>query len=292
MLHDIRRSPRAFGKPQARWTLRSLLQIWDWLHLHTAAGLQQLLKRLKIHWKRGRHHVHSPDPDYVAKLQDVRVHVRRVSKDIEQSILIFTDEFTLYRRPSLAQDYELAGQKRPLADLGYKSNYSWRIAAGLELLSGQVVYAQSKYMDIPHLTHFYRQLCQVFPGREIILVEDNWSIHYHPDLLAALHPQTFLYPLHRPTNWSITPNPSTPLLNLPIQLGFLPTYASWNNPIEKLWRWLQQDVTHHHDFGDDWVALKGAVFHFLDQFAHGSVDLLKYVGLSNPFQLYQALFPA
>ena len=292
MLHDIRRSPQAFGEPCARWTLSSMLQIWDWLHLHSLAGLHQLLKRLKIHWKCGRQHVHSPDPDYVAKLHDVRVHIRQVSKPIEQSVLIFTDEFTLYRRPSLAQDYELTGQKRPLAELGYKSNYTWRIAAGLDAWSGRVVYAQSKYMDIAHLTDFYRQLCQAYPNHSILLVEDNWSVHSHPDLLAALQPQTFFYPLHRPANWSTQPKASTPRLTLPIQLAFLPTYASWTNPIEKLWRWLQQDVTHHHHFADDWVGLKTAVFAFLDQFANGSTDLLRYVGLSDPFKLYQTLFPA
>jgi transposase len=66
---------------------------------------------------------------------------------------------------------------------------------------------------------------------------------------------------------------------LPIQLVFLPTYASWLNPIEKLWRWLRQEVLHLHRLSDDWPALKQAVWDFVAQFALGSLDLLRYVGL-------------
>lgn len=51
------------------------------------------------------------------------------------------------------------------------------------------------------------------------------------------------------------------------------------NPIEKLWRWLRQDVVHHHRRADAWEELKAAVKAFLDGFADGSTALLTYVGL-------------
>ncbi|MBK9335612.1 MAG: transposase [Lewinellaceae bacterium] len=35
-------------------------------------------------------------------------------------------------------------------------------------------------------------------------------------------------------------------MNLPVQLHFLPTYASWLNPIEKVWKMLKQDLVHNH----------------------------------------------
>ena len=60
---------------------------------------------------------------------------------------------------------------------------------------------------------------------------------------------------------------------------WLPTYAPWLNPIEKLWRWLRQDVLHLHRLADDWKALRQRVRAFLDQFAQGSQRLLEYVGL-------------
>jgi transposase len=60
---------------------------------------------------------------------------------------------------------------------------------------------------------------------------------------------------------------------------FLPTYASWLNPIEKLWRWLKQDVLHLHRLAHDLMKLRQRVLDFLDQFTSGSQPLLHYVGL-------------
>jgi transposase len=67
--------------------------------------------------------------------------------------------------------------------------------------------------------------------------------------------------------------------NSPIQLLCLPTYASWLNPIEKLWRWLKQDVLRLHRLSPDWPGLKQAEGDFLDQFATGSQSLLRYADL-------------
>ena len=42
---------------------------------------------------------------------------------------------------------------------------------------------------------------------------------------------------------------------------------SWG-PIEKVWRWLKQEVVHLHRQADDWQGLKAAIKKFLEQFAH------------------------
>ena len=60
---------------------------------------------------------------------------------------------------------------------------------------------------------------------------------------------------------------------------FLPTYASWLNPIEKLWRWLKQDVLYLHSLAKDLEELRQQVRDFLDNFSTGSDSLLQYVGL-------------
>lgn len=291
-MHILHQAPSQFGEKQSRWTQRSLLQvIQSWLRLHSLPGLSQLLKRLKIHWKRGRYHVHSPDPHYTAKLKDIWLLIHGTPEFWEQAVLIFEDEFTLYRHPGLAQAYEQSGCAQPLAELGYKGNYTWRIAAGLNLWTGQVTYHQARIMDITRLIGFYRKLCQTYPQVTIYLVQDNWSIHYHPDLLAALQPQTFPYGLHVPFNWHRTDR-KVEHMQLPIHILPLPTYASWTNPIEKLWRLLRQEVLHLHRYADDWPALKQRVFGFLDQFHSCSPDLLRYIGLQDQKRLYRALFQA
>jgi transposase len=68
---------------------------------------------------------------------------------------------------------------------------------------------------------------------------------------------------------------------LPIQIVQLPTYASWYNPIEKLWRWLKQDLIHLHRYASDLDQLRTHIRTFLDAFATGSQELLHYVGLSS-----------
>ena len=60
---------------------------------------------------------------------------------------------------------------------------------------------------------------------------------------------------------------------------WLPTYAPWLNPIEKLWRWLRQDVLKLIHLTDDWRTLRARVNAFLDRFASGSQALLRYTGL-------------
>jgi hypothetical protein len=290
-LHLLHQAPSSLGQTQTRWTLKGILQATQpWLRLHSVGGISRLLKRLKIAWKRGRYHVHSPDSNYVAKLRSVKLNLLQAGD--RQRVFVFADEFTLYRHPSLANAFEQQGKSQPLAQLGYLGNYTWRIAAALNAYTGQVTYHQARVIDVTRMTLFHRKLYQAYPATDILLAQDNWPLHYHPDVLAALQPQELPFGLRVPPNWSKLPVRPIPAVRLPIRLFFLPTYASWTNPIEKLWRLLRQEVLHLHRYADDWQTLKQKVWAFLDQFQHGSTDLLRYVGLSNPDRLYQALFPA
>lgn len=262
----------------------------DWLRLKTMPGMCQLLRRLRISWKRARHHVHSPDVNYVEKLGTIKMNV--ISARDSSTVFVFSDEFTLSRHPSLSWTYEQKGKRQPLGELGYRRNYLWRIAAALNAWTGQVIFEQAQYMDVAHLTRFYQRIVQTYPGQPVVMAEDNWPVHAHSDLLASLQEQHFPYDLPRPKNWNTNPRQKIQRLNIPIRILFLPTYASWTNPIEKLWRLLRQEIIHLHPYADDWKGLQRSVSSFLDQFSQGSKMLLRYVGLSNPYKLYQSLFPA
>ena len=98
-------------------------------------------------------------------------------------------------------------------------------------------------------------------------MQDNWSIHAHPDVLATVAALPRLEPVWRPT------------------------YAPWLTPIEKRWRWLKGDVLKQHRLAADWAALRRRVAAFLDQFAAGSPALLRYVGLLGDGPLAQACRP-
>jgi hypothetical protein len=286
----VRRDPRQWGEKHNRWTAAALLRVCDWLRLRTAAGLSQLLKRLKISYKRGREHVHSPDPDYVPKLRDVHICIQRSRLTPELEVVLFQDELTYYRRPSLAAAYELSGHTQPRAELGHRYNLAYRVAAAVDIWTGRVVYEQRSRLGVEKLVAFYHKVCQAYPqAQTIYLVQDNWPVHDHPDVRAALQPQRYHWPVHVPAHWPTQPRAHAKRLNLPLQLVKLPTYASWTNPAEKLWRKLKQEELHLHRFADDWEGLKQRVASFLDQFAQGSRALLRYIGLSEPEKLYQAV---
>jgi hypothetical protein len=83
----VGRSPRACGYLSSRWTLAALRAACPWLWVWTDAGMQQVLRRLHISWQRARSYIHSPDPDYAAKLanvQAVRMLARRLCAQLHQ----------------------------------------------------------------------------------------------------------------------------------------------------------------------------------------------------------------
>ena len=289
LLQVVKRDPRQFDADQSRWTLAAIQRACRWLRARTLGGVSHILSALQIRYKRARGHVHSPDGNYVAKLADIQVCVRRSETQPEVFVVLFEDECTYYRQPSLARAYAPQGHRQPLAELGYRHNAHTRGIATLDAWSGRVLYAQYNRMDVKHLVQFYQQVCAAYPqARTIYLVQDNWPVQGHPDVLAALQAQPARWPWPRPRSWPSEASAHAQRLDLPIQLVQLPTYASWTNPIEKLWRKLRQDLLHIHRYQDDWAGLKQRVSDWMGQWAQGSRDLLRYVGLQDPKRLYQA----
>ncbi len=93
-MHVVRRDPRQCGIAQSRWRLEDLLEHCKWLNLETESGMSQLLQRLGIHYKRGRDHVHSPDPFYQAKLEELEALKERMQRQQGLEVLLYLDELT------------------------------------------------------------------------------------------------------------------------------------------------------------------------------------------------------
>lgn len=251
-----------------------------WLLLNYQSSLWRLLQRLDIHYKRGRDYVHSPDRHYDEKLSLIQLARMRAYYEPERFAFVYVDEFSYYRQPTLAQAFEAAGRFQPLARRSHQSNTPHRVIGALNAFTGQVTYRQRSRISRFAVADFWGQLRAAYPDVECIYAAiDNWPVHFHADALAPLQPQQLPWPPYVPPHWPTKSSGKVSQDNLPIQLLCLPTYASWLNPIEKLWRWLKQDVVHLHPFSDDWPLLKQQVAGFLDQFGDGSETLLRYVGL-------------
>jgi hypothetical protein len=209
-------------------------------------------------------------------------------------VVLFQDACTIYSKASSAGHWQ-ARRQEPRAELGLKAQQSFRIAARLDPYWGKVVYLLRNQFTLSARIAFYQHLVKQYPGCQIYLIQDNWPQHYHPAVLAALESANWPFTPHLPASWAqLPPQHQYQHLNLPIQPQPLPTYASWLNPIEKLWRWLKQDLIHKYPFTDNVTDLKKAVDTWLAQFRDASQQLLKYVGLQGNQNIYtpamQAVF--
>jgi transposase len=213
------------------------------------------VRRLGLRVRRGRGYQHSPDPAYDAKLAAVTAAQALARPAPDRVVLLYQDELTYHRRPTLASALAPRGSDQPRAALGYRANTQRRIACCLDAFTGRLTCWQRAHFDRATLRRFYQAVAAAYPEAErIYLVQDNWPVHTHPELVAAL-------------------------ADGPITLVPLPTYAPWTNPVEKVWRALHADVLHLHPFGDDWGGLQAAVAAWLAQWAEDSPTLLQTVGL-------------
>jgi transposase len=252
----VRRSPRLSGVERARWSLAALLGAVLWLGGLTASGAARLLGRLGVRYRRGQAHLHSPDPDYDAKLAAVAEARARAAAEPGRVVFLYQDELTCYRRPSVARAWQAEGGPGRPAEQGHKANTARRLIGALDARDGRLFCWRRSRADRATLARYYKALAEAYPEAEVIyLAQDNWPVHFHDDVLRSLEGGR-------------------------LKLLRLPTYAPWTNPTEKVWRKLKQEVTHQHDFADDNAALNGAIDRWLAQYAGGSAELLRYVGLA------------
>ncbi len=261
-----------------------------------------MLTALGFGRRRARDHIHSPDPRYVAKVAAIRAArdgARSAwEQDDDRLVVVYVDEATLYRQPTLADawwpDTALArSSSQPLQPRAHRSHRrdtpALRLMAALEPTTGRVVVRRSDRLQVADLVAFWAELAMAYPRAErIVVILDNWPMHVHPDVLVALQaqPQTGPWAPRRPPSWPAEPHAAAVRRwgdwALPIELVWLPTYAPWLNPVEKLWRGLRQTVGHLHPYADDLPALGQACDAWLGQYARGSVELLRAVGLGGP----------
>jgi transposase len=246
------------GPAPSRWRLRAIRATFSWWEDLTLSGVWRALARLELGLRSSVVQQFSPDPAYREKEALLLACLRAAAAQPDEVVALFLDEAGYTRWPDPAPDWgPLAPAPRPVADRAGSKQQLWRMIGALNALTGQVDYRDNYIVGREQVSAFYRQLDQVYAhARHVYVIQDNWSIHAHPDVLATLATLPRLEPV------------------------WLPTYSPWLNPIEKLWRWLKGDVLTGHRLAADWPALRRRVRAFLERFASGSDDLLRYAGLA------------
>lgn len=251
------------GPAPSRWTLRTIRASVDWLMDYTLSGVWRVLQSCELGLHNSWARLFSPDPEYASQVRRLPRCLRDAVRHPATVVALFLDEFGSQRWPEVAPTW--GGDAAVAQRAG--NNHQWRTIGALNALTGQVHYLDGDIVGRQQVSQFYSRLDRAYPKQVELsyVIQDNWNIHTHPDVLSALEEYPRIHPI------------------------WLPTYAPWLNPIEKLWRWLRHDILKMHRWVEDWPQVKQRVRDFLEQFAQGSVALLRYVGLQGKGKLARVL---
>jgi transposase len=239
---------------RSRWRLADLRGALDWLAGYSLPGVCRAPKRLKVGRRRGHFRWQRPAPAYAQKLATIAVALGRARRPAPRVAVLYADEFSLYRQPTLGPAYGPRGTA-PAARRSLRANRYYRYAGALDAATGRVTWLGRSTLGVANLRRFLVKLRRAHGDRPLCLIWGNWPVHQHPALADAA-------------------------ADLDTRLLYVPTYAPWTNPIEKLWRWLTEDLLRHHTRADACAQLRAEVAAWLDQFAHGSDAPLRYCGLA------------
>ncbi len=254
----LHRSPVLYGHDRHSWTLDTLRQTVPWLCQVSLPGICQLLRRLKVAYKHGRAHVHSPDLAYNQKLGAIEAALAQARQaPAGEVVFLYEDEFTASLRPLVGHSY------RGRSERGQKATGSTgetlRLAGCLDALTGRVVWRRRGSYNVKEMYRFFYYVQKQYPDARVIYVAlDNWPVHFHAYVQEHL---AKMKPANR------------------IQFLPLPTYAPWTNPAEKYWLKLAREWLRFHPFGGDKQQFIREVDGWLSRHCAPSPALLHEVGL-------------
>src|SRR5262249_14993153 len=214
----------ATSPPPSRWTLRAIRATFDRFRDLTLSGVRRALERQGVGLRSAAVQHYSPDPEYIPKCEKLYKSLNEAAAMPGRVVAVFLDEMGYTRWPEPGPDWSApAPAPRPETDRADSPNRLWRIIGALNAVTGRVDFLDAYIVGRAKVIQFYGRLNGAYPDAErLLVVQDNWSIHTHADVLGALKEWPRIEPV------------------------WLPTYSPWLNPIEKLWRWLRQDVLKLH----------------------------------------------
>ena len=250
----LAQSPRDYGFDSVRWSVAQIRDSIHWLQEKTVAGAWQILDRLGFSYQKTAAFIRSPDAFFRRKVRRMMQAFEHAVFRPDEAVALFQDELSYYRTPSLAAAWGECGSQPRIAKAPGTDKLT-RIGAVMDGVTGALLYQQGDKFGIRQMRALYQSIRDRYDQPHIYVIQDNCpSVHKHETVLA------------KAAALDITP-------------VFLPTYASWLNPIERVWRLLKAEVLHNHLWPHSVTQLRTAVRTFLDQFLSPSDYLLHYVGL-------------
>ena len=94
-------APTPDGPAPSRWTLRGVRATFPWLKHYTLSGVWRLLRRHKLHIRSARVRQHSPDPEYLTKLEHLLSCLRDAAAHPDEVVLVFLGQVSRQRGSGL-----------------------------------------------------------------------------------------------------------------------------------------------------------------------------------------------
>jgi hypothetical protein len=107
----VHRDPRLFELDRSSWALACIRSVIGWMQSLTLSAVSQLLTRFSLIYKRGRQHVHSPDPLYDQKLAQIARACELAQQAPGQVVFLYADEHSAHLRPMVGRTYARSGGK-------------------------------------------------------------------------------------------------------------------------------------------------------------------------------------
>jgi transposase len=235
---QMEQAPAAAGYAFGFWTVATLCH-----HLAHRLGValshtvvRQVLRTLGYRWRRPRLAL-PDDPQAAAKMWGL---CARLVRAPAEAVILCEDECDLHLLPVLRAMWMRRGQQVRVPTPG--TNRKRAIFGALEWTTGRWLYAVCDRKRAVEFIAFLEQLLASYPGRPILLVVDNASIHTAKVVAAWLadHPR--------------------------VELVWLPAYSGHRqNPVEKVWWRLKDQVAANRLHGSI-EALVAAAHEFFASF--------------------------
>ena len=218
------RTPRDFGYCRSRWSCATLALVLLDTH-RVAAGPEAVRRMLHAHglvWRRPRPVPGKTDPQKAWKLRKIRELLRDLPAD---EAAVFQDEVDLNLNPDIGCMWMPKGEQAEVVTPGTNvkrylaGSMSWRTGELVETLGGR----RNADLFVAHLHDLRRRFRHY---KVIHVICDNARFHT-PDGSKAV--RAFL------AQWGHR-----------VKLHYLPAYSPNDNPVERVWWHLREQVTRNH----------------------------------------------
>ena len=170
-------------------------------------------------------------------------------------MILMEDEAGFYRQPTVAGAWGRCGRQQPRIAMSHDANRSIRAAVAFDPVTGRVAHRLRSSFSAVEMGRFYRFVSRRWArARTIYLVMDNWPVHHHLRAWQGVEADERLKVL------------------------WLPTYAPWLNPAEKIWKWVRQRLIHMHPYAEAWSVLRRHLDDTLASINDVPQAILRYTG--------------